>query len=184
MKFRAAVLERLPIPKAALLLRGMNASRRAQLLEKFDAFFGPWDPVDDDKPFVGNAPRPEGAGFYPADMSKADFDAYLAANPGQAEALTSPYTVVKREGDRLVAVQTLSPLAVRPRWQRRGIGSALMVNHTALGVGVMLRSVRPVARGLVVCRKKPPSPMLLGSTLPTVCSMRRLFCVLKLNAGR
>ncbi len=79
-------------------------ARKAQLLEKFDAFFGPWDPLDDDKPFFGNTPRPVGAGFYPTDLTKEAFDAYLAAHPSEAEALSSGYTIVRREGDRLVAV--------------------------------------------------------------------------------
>ncbi len=47
---------------------------------------------------------PEGAGFYPADLTREEFDAYLAANPEQREALTSPYTVVERRGDGFVAV--------------------------------------------------------------------------------
>ena len=47
---------------------------------------------------------PEGAGFYPADLTRAEFDAYLAANPDQREALTNPYTVVERRGDGFVAV--------------------------------------------------------------------------------
>ena len=73
-------------------------------LEMFDAFFGAWDPINDDKPFFGDKPKPAGAGFYPADLSKEEFDRYLAAHPNEAEALTDPYTVVKRDGDRLVAV--------------------------------------------------------------------------------
>ena len=74
------------------------------LLDRFDTFFGPWDSLDEDKPFVGTAAKPAGAGFYPADLTKDAFDAYLKANPGEAEALTSPYTVVEKRGDRLVAV--------------------------------------------------------------------------------
>ena len=74
------------------------------LLEKFDAFFGPWDPIEDGNPFFGGQPKPPGAGFYPADLTKEEFDRYLAAHPDQKEALTSPYTVVKRQGDQLVAV--------------------------------------------------------------------------------
>jgi hypothetical protein len=74
------------------------------LLERFDTFFGPWDSLEEDKAFFGDKPKPAGAGFYPADLSKEQFDAYLAANPGEAKALTSPYTVVQRQGDRLVAV--------------------------------------------------------------------------------
>ena len=74
------------------------------VLAKFDQMMGPWDEMDEDKPFFGTAQRPVGAGFYPADLTKEQFDAYLAANPGETEALTSPYTVVKRQGDKLVAV--------------------------------------------------------------------------------
>ena len=75
-----------------------------RLLEKFDAFFGPWDPIEDDRPFFGDKPKPPGAGFYPVDLTKEQFDAYLHAHPDQREALTSGYTVVRRQGDRLVAV--------------------------------------------------------------------------------
>jgi len=82
----------------------VEAKNDPALLAKFDAFFGPWDEVNDDKPFFGSQPKPPGAGFYPADLTKEEFDKYLAANPGEAEALTSPYTVVKRQGDKLVAV--------------------------------------------------------------------------------
>jgi hypothetical protein len=91
-------------PEVRAQIAGSNLPNTPELLQKFDAFFGPWDPVDDDKPFFGNTPRPEGGGFYPADLTKEAFDAYLKANPGQADALTSPYTVVRRQGDRLVAV--------------------------------------------------------------------------------
>ena len=75
-----------------------------RLLAKFDQMMGPWDEMDEDKPFIGDDPRPVGAGFYPAGLTKEQFDDYLAKNPDQAKALTSPYTVVKRQGDRLVAV--------------------------------------------------------------------------------
>jgi len=74
------------------------------LLDRFDTFLSPWDETDEDKPFYGNAPRPVGAGFYPAALTKDQFDQYLAAHPDQKEQLTSGYTVVKRQGDKLVAV--------------------------------------------------------------------------------
>ena len=74
------------------------------MLDRFDTFMGPWDEVDADKPFYGDAPRPVGAGFYPAGLTKVEFDDYLAKHPDEAKALTDPYTVVKRQGDKLVAV--------------------------------------------------------------------------------
>ena len=63
----------------------------------FDLHFGPWDTLAENHPFYGGETMPAGAGFYPKDLTKAEFDAYLAANPGQKEALTSGYTVVKRQ---------------------------------------------------------------------------------------
>ena len=82
-------------------------SRRADrdlLLAMFDRYYGAWDDLDEFHPFWGSDPLPEGAGFYPADLTRAEFDAYLAAHPDQKAALLDPYTVVRREGERLVAV--------------------------------------------------------------------------------
>jgi hypothetical protein len=78
--------------------------RRAELLDMFDLHFGPWDTLAENHPFYGDAPPPAGAGFYPTDLTKEAFDAYLAAHPDQKEALTSPYTVVRRQAERLVAI--------------------------------------------------------------------------------
>lgn len=57
------------------------------------------------QPLDPSAPGlPEGAGFYPADVTRAQMDAYLAAHPDERDALMSPYTVVRRDGAKLVAV--------------------------------------------------------------------------------
>lgn len=45
-----------------------------------------------------------GHGFYPADLTKADLDAYIAAHPDRRQQLLDGYTVVRREGARLVTV--------------------------------------------------------------------------------
>ncbi|MDH3274417.1 MAG: Zn-dependent hydrolase [Gammaproteobacteria bacterium] len=54
--------------------------------------YGPWDRLDDEKPFIeGVGPKPLGANFYPADMSKEEFDAaYL---PGKNDL----YTLIRRD---------------------------------------------------------------------------------------
>ena len=78
--------------------------QKAQLLDMFDLHFGPWDTLAENRPFYGGETMPAGAGFYPEDLTKAAFDAYLAAHPGDKEALTSGYTVVRRRGDKLIAV--------------------------------------------------------------------------------
>lgn len=54
--------------------------------------YGPWDRLDDDKPFVaGVGPRPPGAQFYPHDMSKAEFE------QADLKDKTSLYTLLRRD---------------------------------------------------------------------------------------
>ena len=57
--------------------------------------YGPWDRLDGNAPFLpGQAAKPEGANFYPPDMTKAEFDS-VAKGPDGA-ALRSQYTLVRR----------------------------------------------------------------------------------------
>lgn len=57
-----------------------------------------------------------GHGFYPPDLTKAELDAYIAAHPGEKAALTDGYTVVRREGAKLVA--TPYAVAYKPELSR------------------------------------------------------------------
>jgi hypothetical protein len=79
-------------------------SGRSDILDWFDFNAGPWDTLADNRPFWIDRPLPPGGGGYPADLTRERLDAYVVAHPDQKEALTSPYTVVHREGDRLTAV--------------------------------------------------------------------------------
>jgi Peptidase family M49 len=81
-----------------------NMADKALTLDMFDLHFGPWDTLDEAHPFYGNTPMPKGAAFYPADMDKAEFEAWITAHPEDKEAFTSLYTVIRREGDTLVAI--------------------------------------------------------------------------------
>lgn len=69
----------------------------------YDANFGPWDRLDELAPFIGDTPHPAGAGYYPTDMSKEEFEAWLEANPDDREAFEGLHTVIRREGGQLVA---------------------------------------------------------------------------------
>ncbi|MEL6673989.1 MAG: Zn-dependent hydrolase [Bacteroidota bacterium] len=67
-----------------------------QLSETEKAFmkinYGPWDRLDGDTPFIeGVGEKPEGAGFYPLDMTKEEFEAM----PEEDKA--SLYTLVRRD---------------------------------------------------------------------------------------
>lgn len=88
----------------AAIAAGDHADR-AQLLDLFDLHFGPWDSLDHDKPFYGTAEKPPGAAFYPADMTKEEFEAHIAAHPEDKAAFTSLYTVIRRDASgKLIAV--------------------------------------------------------------------------------
>ncbi len=61
--------------------------------------YGPWDRLDGDSPFIeGVGDKPPGANFYPADMTKEEFEAADLAGKD------SLYTLVRREGDGLAVV--------------------------------------------------------------------------------
>ena len=106
-RLMSEIYKRQRLPEYEQARSAIERSRRADrdlLLEMFDRNFGPWDEIAELRPFWGSSPMPEGAGFYPADLTREEFEAYLAAHPAERAALTSPYTVVKRQGDRLIAV--------------------------------------------------------------------------------
>jgi hypothetical protein len=68
--------------------------------------YGPWDRLSGNAPFVaGVGAKPDGANLYPADITKEEFDAQVAAGGARADSLKSLYTLVRRgPGGRLTAV--------------------------------------------------------------------------------
>ena len=87
-----------------------NPAWREQLAKQdgaaYDYFIankGPWDRLQNDAPFVGTMTKPAGAAFYPADITKEEFERYVAAHPAQKDALEGLFTVVRRDGTNLVA---------------------------------------------------------------------------------
>jgi hypothetical protein len=76
----------------------------AATLAYFELNFGPWDRLAERRPFVGDRPRPAGAGSYPDDLTKEQFEAWLAKHPGDRPGFTSTTTVIRRRGADLVAV--------------------------------------------------------------------------------
>lgn len=73
-------------------------------LAYFDIMAGPWDVLAHDEPFVGTRARPHGAGFYPANMSKDEFDRFVAAHPTLRPDFEGYFSVIDRRGRGLVAI--------------------------------------------------------------------------------
>lgn len=85
---RAALLDAIDDPKA----------------KRFAEYnYGPWDRLDSDKPFLaGYGERPKGAGFYPSDMTKEEFEAWQ--QPGK----DGLYSIVKRNADGTLSLSDYS----------------------------------------------------------------------------
>lgn len=73
-------------------------------LALFDIMYGPWNRLDHNKPFWGNVEKPKGANYYPLDMTKEEFEQWIANHPGQKEAFTGYFTRIERDGGGLKAV--------------------------------------------------------------------------------
>ncbi|HVS32535.1 MAG TPA: peptidase [Thermoanaerobaculia bacterium] len=109
----------------------LEAQAPASALDRagYDYFIankGRWDRLKLDEPFIepfGPAgAKPEGAAFYPPDITREEFERYVAENPDQKDALQGLFTVVRREGSRLVAIpysrhyrELLEPAAAKLR---------------------------------------------------------------------
>jgi hypothetical protein len=73
------------------MLRDPNLRRYAEIN------YGPWDRLAGNAPFVSDAgPKPAGANFYPRNMSREGFEAFVSAHPDLADRFRSQYTLVKR----------------------------------------------------------------------------------------
>jgi hypothetical protein len=68
--------------------------------------YGPWDRLEENEPFVeGFEAKPEGANFYPEDMTREELEAEAAESEERAKELKSLYTMVRRdEGGGLRAI--------------------------------------------------------------------------------
>ena len=70
----------------------------------FKINFGPFDRLDHNKSFYGDYKKPDGANYYPADLTKKEFEEWIKNHPEDEKAFTSEYTVIRRSGEKLVAI--------------------------------------------------------------------------------
>jgi hypothetical protein len=91
-------------PQWATRLEAYAGPGAAAAREYFDIMVGPWDRLEHDEPFLAVGPKPAGAGYYPPDLTKEEFDAWIEAHPDDEDAFVGYFTVLRRQGDSLVAV--------------------------------------------------------------------------------
>jgi hypothetical protein len=115
----------------------------------FMANKGRWDRLKQDEPFIAPfgaaGAKPHGAAFYPSDITKEEFERYVAAHPEQKDGLQGLFTVVRRDGDRLVSIpysqhyrDLLVPAAQRLREAASITSNATLRNYlTKLADGLL-----------------------------------------------
>jgi hypothetical protein len=88
--------------KAGLMKKDDEKSKLQ--LELFDIMFGPFNRLEDDKPFMGTDKKPLGANFYPENMTKEEFEKFVKENPKNEKIFTSEFTVIRRKDGKLIAI--------------------------------------------------------------------------------
>ncbi|MDR3665897.1 MAG: peptidase [Ignavibacteriaceae bacterium] len=73
-------------------------------LEYFNIMSGPFDRLDNDKPFLGKEKKPLGANFYPSSMTKSEFNNWVKNHPKDKDAFTSEFTVIRKDKNGLKAI--------------------------------------------------------------------------------
>jgi hypothetical protein len=62
-----------------------------------------FDLIDENHPFVGTEPMSAGRGLYPKGITREQLEQYVKEHPEKKAELYSPYTIVERRGNELVA---------------------------------------------------------------------------------
>ncbi len=73
-------------------------------IDLFTIMFGPWNRLDNNKPFINNMEKPPGANYYPLDMTKEKFNHWLKNHPDDREQFENHYTVIRSKNKTLIAV--------------------------------------------------------------------------------
>jgi len=85
-------------------LAGGDEDYERALLRYVDINYGVYDRLNEDEPFHGSKDKPQGATFYPEDMTRDGFEEWIAAHPEDKEAFLSSFTVIRGEAGALKAV--------------------------------------------------------------------------------
>ncbi|MBN2104098.1 peptidase [bacterium] len=75
-----------------------------EYVELFKIMFGPWNRIDDNRPFIGKVKKPDGANYYPMDMGKNEFTAWVKKHPEEKESFESNFTMIRQRDNILTAI--------------------------------------------------------------------------------
>ena len=81
-----------------------NSKEDSLKLEYFNIMAGPFDRLEHHKAFIDDYEKPNGANFYPEDMTKEEFNDWITNYPNDKESFTSECTVIRRNDRKLIAI--------------------------------------------------------------------------------
>src|SRR6202047_3480356 len=85
-------------------LAGSTSPRDVELRRFLGINGSRFDLIRNNAPFIGTSPLPPGRSIFPEDLTKEEFDRYVAAPSDKKAALYDPFTVIRRKGAELVAI--------------------------------------------------------------------------------
>jgi hypothetical protein len=80
-----------------------KTTRDADLKRLLSIMGNRFDLIDENRPFTGTDAMAPGRDLYPRGATRQQIEDYVRAHPADKAAIYDPYTVVKRQGDRLTA---------------------------------------------------------------------------------
>jgi len=120
-------------------LAGRSDPTSKPLYEYFLINYGPFDRLNHDAPFFGTAHKPLGANFYPEDLGRPEFEAWIQQHPDQAALFKSNFSVIRRQPGGLVAIpysreyrEFLAPAAEALRQAARATRNASLRKYLEL----------------------------------------------------
>jgi len=106
--FLRQVSENNPALREELVALANKSAFDGKGLRYFDLMMGRWDRLKHDEPFIAPfgiaGAKPAGAGFYPPDMTAAEFERWIAEHPEDQKSFQSLYTVIRRKEGKLAAI--------------------------------------------------------------------------------
>ena len=134
--FLRQVAEKNPQLRSRVAAAARNDVAARWALALFDVHKGPWDRLKENEPFIGTEKKPPGAGFYPTDMKKEEFESWVSSHPADKEAFQGLFTVIRRQGPGLVAIpyskvyrDALEPAAKHLREAAAATGNASLRDY-------------------------------------------------------
>jgi hypothetical protein len=91
----------------------------------FHVMNGPFDQFNNNAPFIQNVEKNEKGGFYPADLTMAEWNKAIKAKKSDHEGLLSPFTVITREDGKL------KPIPYSEYYQEKLEEAAVLLDNAA-----------------------------------------------------